>query len=102
MSRPRWYQHPFNRPAFYRMAAGLAWLPRRVRLAVARGLGRPAPHLMPRGRAAVPKTLGPSPGAPGRGLHELATRVFTDFALCFSDLLSSNRQSEAPLTALVS
>src|SRR2546427_6461326 len=101
MSRPRWYQHPFNRPAFYRVAAGLAWLPRRVRLAVARGLGRPAPHLMPRGRAAVRKTLGLSTGAPGRDLDQLTTRVFTAFALCFSDLLSSNRQSEGPLKALV-
>ncbi|OLE50311.1 MAG: hypothetical protein AUG01_01715 [Candidatus Rokubacteria bacterium 13_1_20CM_2_69_58] len=102
MSRPRWYQHPFNRPAFYRVAAGLAWLPRRVRLAVARGLGRLAPHLMPRERAAVRKTLGLSTGATGRDLDELTTGVFTDFAMCFSDLVSSNRQSEARLRALVS
>src|SRR2546425_12527913 len=99
MGRPRWYQHPFNRPAFYRVAAGLAWLPRRVRLAVARGLGGPAPHLMPRGRAAVRKTLGLSTGAPGRDLDELTTGGVTDFAMCFSDLVFRHRQSEAPVRA---
>ena len=93
--RPRWYQHPFNRPAFYRVAAGLAWLPRRVRLAVARGLGRLAPHLMPRERAAVRKTLGLSTGATGRDLDQLTTGVFTDFAMCFSDLVSSNRDRKS-------
>src|SRR2546428_4008221 len=96
MGRPRCYQPPFNRPAFYRVAAGLAWLPRRVRLAVARGLGRLAPHLLPRGRAAGRKTLGLSTGAPGRGLDPLTTGGFSDFALCFRGLLFSHPPSETP------
>src|SRR5947208_14709747 len=57
---------------------------------------------MPRERAAVRKTLGLSTGATGRDLDQLPTGVFTDFAMCFSDLVSSNRQSEARLRALVS
>src|SRR2546422_1318573 len=57
---------------------------------------------MPRERAAVRKTLGLSTGATGRDLDQLTTGVFTDFAMCFSDLVSSNRQSEARLRALVS
>src|SRR2546426_10404384 len=101
MSRPRWYQHPFNRPAFYRVAAGLAWLPRRVRLAVARGVGRLAPHLLPRERAAVRKTLGLSTGATGRDLDELTTRVFPHFAMGFSGPRSSHPPPRAPLRAPV-
>jgi lauroyl/myristoyl acyltransferase len=57
---------------------------------------------MPRERAAVRKTLGRSTGATGRSLDELTLAVFTDFAMCFSDLVSTNRQGEARLRALVS
>src|SRR3989449_5932147 len=85
----------------YRLAAGLAWLPRRPRLALARQLGRIAPRLMPRERAAIQKTLRLSTGVTGPRLDELTIGVFTDFAMCFSDLVSTNRQAAPRLAALV-
>jgi lauroyl/myristoyl acyltransferase len=101
VGRPQWYWHPYNRPDLYRLAAGLAWLPRRTRLALARGLGRLVPRLMPRERAAIQKTLRLSTGATGRSLDELTIGVFSHFAMCFSDLVSTNRRPVPWLTALV-
>jgi lauroyl/myristoyl acyltransferase len=98
---PRWYSHAYNRPDLYRLAAALGWLPRGMRLGLARRLGRLAPGLMPAERAAVRKTLAASTGASGWRLDELTTRVFTDFAMCFSDLVSTNRQPAARLQGLV-
>jgi lauroyl/myristoyl acyltransferase len=100
-ARPRWYRHPYNRPDLYRLAAGFAWLPRRTRLALARQLGRIVPRLVPRERAAIQKALRLSTGATGPRLDELTIGVFTDFAMCFSDLVSTNRQPAPRLTALV-
>ncbi len=57
--RPRWYAHPYNRADFYRIASGLGWLPRRLRLALARSVGRLAVRLMPVERVAIRKTLHP-------------------------------------------
>ena len=99
--RPQWYRHPYNLSHLYRLAAGLAWLPRRTRLALARGLGRLVPRLMPRERAAIQKALRLSTGATGRSLDDLTVGVFTHFAMCFSDLVSTNRQPVEWLTALV-
>jgi lauroyl/myristoyl acyltransferase len=98
----RWYSHPYNRPELYRLAAGLGWLPRRLRLGLARQIGRLAPALMPAERAAVRRTMGELTGATGSRLEALTRRVFTDFAMCFSDLVSTNRQPAALLTAHVS
>lgn len=95
----RWYSHPYNRPDFYRLAAGLSWLPRRLRLALARHIGRLAPSLMPAERAAVRKTMTRFTGVTGSELDSLTVRVFTNFAMCFSDLVSTNRQ---PATRLPS
>ena len=72
--RSRWYSHAYNRADFYRVAAGLAWLPRRARLGLARQLGRLAPRWMPVERAAIRDTLArvtgrdgiPAGGADGR------------------------------------
>ncbi len=99
--RPRWYSHAYNRADLYRLAAALGWLPRPVRLALARQLGRLAPRLMPRERAVIEKTLARVTGATGPRLASLTVRTFTDFAMCFSDLVSTNRQSVARLTSLV-
>jgi len=90
--RPRWHSHPYNRAAFYRLAAAMGWLPRRARLAVAQRLGRLAPRLLPAERAVVRKTLGLVTEATGRRLDQLTLDVFRDFAMCFSDLVSTNRQ----------
>ncbi|HEX3294549.1 MAG TPA: lysophospholipid acyltransferase family protein [Solirubrobacterales bacterium] len=89
---PRWYSHPYNRANFYRLAAALTWVPRRLRLAVARQVGRLAPSLMPGERAAIETSMARFTGATGPQLEKLTLRVFTDFAMCFSDLVSTNRQ----------
>jgi KDO2-lipid IV(A) lauroyltransferase len=97
----RWYSHPYNRPDFYRLAAGLSWLPRRLRLALARHIGRLAPSFMPAERAAIRKTMTRFTGVTGSQLDSLTVRVFTDFAMCFSDLVSTNRQLAAHRTSHV-
>ena len=92
---PRWYSHPYNRANFYRLAAALTWVPRRLRLALARHIGRLAPSLMPSERAAIQTAMTRFTGATGSQLDALTVRVFTDFAMCFSDLVSTNRQPAA-------
>ena len=81
------------------MAAGLGWLPRRARLGLARQLGRLAPWWMPVERAAVRNTLARVTGATDSRLEALTVATFVDFAMCFSDLVSTNRQ---PMARLVS
>jgi len=95
--RRRWHAHAYNRPDLYRLAAGLGWIPRRARLALARGVGRLAPRLMPAERAVVEKTLGRVTGATGARLAALTVGTFVDFAMCFSDLVSTNRGSASRL-----
>jgi lauroyl/myristoyl acyltransferase len=92
---PRWYAHSYNRPNLYRLAATLSWVPRRLRLALARHIGRLAPARMPAERAAIRKAMTRFTGATGSELDTLTGRVFTDFAMCFSDLVSTNRQIAA-------
>lgn len=89
---PRWYWHPFNRVVAYRLAGGLDRLPRRWRLALARRLGTLARRRMPVESAAVRATLATVTGASGARLDALTGRVFQDFAACFSDLVTTNRQ----------
>ncbi len=101
LRRPRWHAHSYNRPDFYRAAAGLGWLPRRARLAVARSIGRLAPRFMPAERAAIHSTLARVTGATGSRLEALTASTFTDFAMCFSDLVTTNRRPGAVLTAHV-
>lgn len=88
---PRWYWHPFNRVVAYRLAEGLARLPRGWRLALARRVGALALRRMPAERAAVRATLATVTGASGEALDALTRRVFQDFAACFSDLVTTNR-----------
>jgi lauroyl/myristoyl acyltransferase len=89
--RPRWYAHPYNRAEIYRVAAALAWLPRPLRLRLASGLGRLAVSRLPAERAAARTTLGVVTGATGRRLDALTAQLFAEYAMCFSDLLSTNR-----------
>jgi Kdo2-lipid IVA lauroyltransferase/acyltransferase len=99
---PRWYAHPYNRAGLYRLAAALGWLPRHARLCLARRAGRLALRLMPEEHAVVRRTLtrvlGP---AEARRLDALTVRTFTDFAMCFSDLVSTNRRPAARLAGSV-
>jgi len=89
---PRWYAHPYNRAELYRLTAALGWLPRRVRLGLARRVGHLALSFLPGERAVVQKTLGVMTGATGQRLDELTVEVFGEFAMCFSDLISASRR----------
>jgi lauroyl/myristoyl acyltransferase len=99
--RPRWYRHTYNQARLYRMAEALGWLPRPARLALARSIGRLAPRWLPAEREAVRTTLAAVTGASGPRLDDLTVRLFREFAMCFSDLVSTNRQSAARLGAYV-
>lgn len=92
VSHPRWYWHPYNRAWLYRLAEALAWLPRPARLRLARSLGRRAPPFLPAERAAVRAALARISGARGARLDALTGEVFGAFAMCFSDLVSTNRE----------
>ena len=91
-SPPRWYVHSYNRAILYRIAEALSVVPRGARLALARGLGRLAPRFLPRERLAVSRALEIITGASGARLQELSAAVFGNFAMCFSDLVSTNRR----------
>lgn len=97
-ARPRWYAHGYNRAELYRLASMVRWLPRPLRLEVARRFGRLAMRLMPSERRAVRKTLSIVTGADGARLDALAARLFGEYAMCFSDLLSTNREPLPRLT----
>jgi lauroyl/myristoyl acyltransferase len=99
--QPRWYAHGWNRPGLYRLAGGLAWLPRALRLRLAATVGRVAAKRMPVERAAARKTLAIVTGATGAKLDALTARLFAEFAMCFADLVSTNRQPAARLDAVV-
>jgi lauroyl/myristoyl acyltransferase len=98
---PRWHRHAYNQARLYRMAEALGWLPRPARLALARAVGQLAPRWLTAERAAVRATLAAVTGASGARLDDLTVRVFRDFAMCFSDLVSTNRQPPGRLGAYV-
>ena len=95
---PRWYTHRLNRPAVYRAGALLtAALPRAARLALARGLARRAAVWFPAERARVRANLARvRPHATGPERERLADEVFRHFAICFADLISTNRREARP------
>src|SRR5215467_12398775 len=71
----RWYSHRYNRPDLYGLAARLGWLPRPLRLALARQIGRLAPRLVPAERAAIRETLAQFTNATGSRLDALTAHV---------------------------
>jgi len=99
--RPRWYRHPYNRATLYRFAEALSWMPRGLRLRLARRVGQLAPRFLPAERQAVRKTLELVTGTSGARLDKLTAGVFSDFAMCFSDLVSTNRQPTARLSGYI-
>jgi lauroyl/myristoyl acyltransferase len=99
--QPRWYGHPYNRAGIYRLAEALSVLPRGLRLALARHVGRLAARVLPVERRAIRKALGLITGASAGRLDDLTVAVFRDFAMCFADLVSTNRQSTPRLSCLV-
>ena len=98
---PRWHGHPYNRAGMYRLAEALSVLPRGLRLALARHVGRLAARVLPVERRAIRKALGLITGASAGRLDDLSVAVFRDFAMCFADLVSTNRQSTGRLSCLV-
>jgi lauroyl/myristoyl acyltransferase len=99
--RPRWYEHPYNRATLYRLAETLSVVPRALRLRLARHIGRLAPRYFTAERRAVRKALEVITGASAGQLDALTADVFRDFAMCFADLVSTNRRSAARLSGLV-
>jgi len=99
---PRWYSHAYNRAELYRLAAAMGWLSRPARLWLARAIGRAAGRFFPVERATVRRTLEVMTGAGGARLDALTADVFRDFAMCFSDLVTINRQPLTRLAAHVS
>ena len=99
--RPRWHGHSYNRAGLYRLAERLSVVPRGLRLTLARQIGRLAPRVLPAERHAIRKALGLITGASAGQLDALTARLFRDFAMCFADLVSTNRQPAARLSTLV-
>ncbi|MBI2157660.1 MAG: lysophospholipid acyltransferase family protein [Candidatus Rokubacteria bacterium] len=93
---PRWHAHGWNRAAVYRWGApALGALPRPARLALARGLAALAPFRAE--RAAVAANLARiRPAASAAERAALVGRVFAHFAMCFADLISTNRSEARP------
>ena len=89
---PRWYAHGYNRAGFYRLAGAAGLLPRRARLGLAVIAADIAVRRMPVERAMVRQNLRRVTGASETELDAITRDVFRDFAMCFADLVSTNRR----------
>jgi len=89
----RWYSHPLNRGAAYRLARAFAGaLPRTGRHMLAAALGRMACRCLRAEREHVRWNLQRVvPQADPRRLDATVTRVFRNFGCIFADLLTINR-----------
>jgi lauroyl/myristoyl acyltransferase len=98
--RVRWHAHPYNRPAYYRLAAATApRLPRPLRAWLATRLAGTLASRFPQERAAVRRNLARvHPGREAAWLDAAVDRVFERFAVCFADLLSLNREPPSVLS----
>lgn len=95
---PRWYAHGLNRLAVYRVGAAVAGvLPRALRLRAAQVVATAAAGRFPDERAVVRATLSRIVGgATPAALDALVAEVFDNFAVCFTDLITSNRARQMP------
>jgi len=95
---PRWYTHRLNRPAVYRAGAMLAGaLPRPARLALACALAHRASGWFPAERARVRANVAHvRPHASASERDALVAEIFRHFAICFADLISTNRSEAQP------
>jgi KDO2-lipid IV(A) lauroyltransferase len=95
---PRWYTHRLNRPAVYRAGAMVASaLPRPARLTLARAVARRAAGWFPVERARVAANVARvRPEADAGARERLVEDVFRHFAICFADLISTNRRVSRP------
>jgi KDO2-lipid IV(A) lauroyltransferase len=90
---PRWYAHGLNRAAVYRVGAAIAGrLPRALRLCAAQALASATAGRFAAERAVVRATLARivEEATPAE-LDALVAEVFDNFAVCFTDLITSNR-----------
>jgi KDO2-lipid IV(A) lauroyltransferase len=87
-----------NRPVFYRAGALLAGgLPRGARLALARAAAPRVARWFPAERARVSGNLARvRPHATTAEREALVDEVFRHFAICFADLISTNRRTADP------
>lgn len=95
-ARPPWYGHRLNRPSAYRLTAAIgAGLPRALRLRLAAAI---APRLRALFAAEWQVVLGNvgriMPTASVDARQALAVEVFRHFAMCFSDLVVTNRRRQ--------
>lgn len=99
---PAWYTHRLNRVGAYRAAVVLATLlPRRARLRLAAALGARLAVWLPAEAAAVRANIARmAPALEPARRAALAVDVFRHFAMCFADLLTTNR-SAGDLTHLL-
>jgi len=97
----RWHAHGYDHVALYRLAEACAWLPRPARLALARRLGRLAYRTLRRERAVVAEMLASVTERSGADLEPLTAQLFAEFAMCFSDLVSTNRGAPSSLARYV-
>jgi lauroyl/myristoyl acyltransferase len=93
-ARARWHVHPYNRSAYYRLAAAAApRLPRAVRMWLAGRLATALGGRFPAERAALGRNLARvHPQRESAWLDAAVDRVFDRFAVCFADLLSLDRR----------
>jgi KDO2-lipid IV(A) lauroyltransferase len=100
---PDWYSHGLNRLAYYRLASAAAsTLPRPLRLALARGLGRLLARAMPAERRAVRSNLARVlASVPASMIDTHVSQTFANFGAFFADLLTLNRRPGADLRAYV-
>jgi lauroyl/myristoyl acyltransferase len=91
---PRWYTHRWNRGPLYRLAGAAATaLPRPLRLRAAALVGLAAYARLGVERRVVAGNLARvAPGASAAERRRLARAVFRHFAICFADLVSTNRR----------
>lgn len=94
---PRWYAHGLNRVVAYRIGAAVAGaLPRGWRLSLAAAVARALAPRFAAERAVVRANLARIvPGIGGAALERRVDDVFRHFAMCFVDLISTNRHGAA-------
>jgi lauroyl/myristoyl acyltransferase len=101
VAAPHWHTHSWNSPRAYRLAGAFGWLPRPARLRIARSVGALASRAFAAERRSVQRSLATMTGASGARLDALTAAVFRDFAMCFSDLVSTNRAAPGRLSRYV-
>lgn len=97
LTAPRWYAHGWNTPVVYRLGSAVAErLPRQARLQLAAAVASLARVLFPAERRAVrSNVMRILPHASARQREALVGSVFRHFAVCFADLLTTNRSLDA-------